>query len=221
MDNSSIFTPKIQKLQTRASHWDFAVGLYFVISAKKLDFSTPAWACCMLILLATASDSDQGSFVVCLWCSSSLLEGESKKQNKTKTKQNKTKRACVCNPMGACVLSICGTGALIFIYHFQAILIKIRWPPWASKLDIRSFSLQPKKQQLIFRVCHSGFHEALWHCYKVVNLTANSSCSHIPHLGGDCHMFLVWTEMKQDSKPKPAYCNVSALLSVQCKASAV
>lgn len=131
-------------------------------------------------------------------------------------KKKKKKEDCIYSPVGACVLFIFGTDAPIFICHFQAILIKIRWAPWASQLDIHSFLLQLKKQQLIFsRVCHNGFHEASCLCHKIVNLTANSIFSYIPHLGGDCCMYLMWTKMKQDLKPTPASCLSHAVSAVQ------
>lgn len=46
-----LFISEIQKLYTKASHGVFAVGLYFVISAKNLNSSIPVWACCVLHLL--------------------------------------------------------------------------------------------------------------------------------------------------------------------------
>lgn len=163
------------------------MGLYFVISAKKLDFSTPVWACCMLILHATASDSTQRSFVALMF----VVQWSQQVSQEKKEKKEK-KKLCVHNHVELCVLLAFGTVAFIFIYHFQTILIKIGWAWYASQLDFHSFSLQMKDHQLTFsNVCHTGRHESIWLCLKIVNLTKIFNCGHIPCLGGDSHMFLM------------------------------
>lgn len=53
-------------------------------------------------------------------------------------------------------------------------------------------------------------------CLEVVNWTANFNCTHIPHLDRANHMSLIWTEPKQEPKPKPGYCNIS----VHCEPNA-